>query len=186
MPRQGSTLSVPVLLFAVAALARRVDGSLGAQRRFISFDKQLAMMSNPLDSRKQTKNHPWLILGGSLALGLLIRRLTTAKKPVRPVYDGIEAPQGVADKEAFLEQATSMHPVSPPRETAWDLIKQSALTALASAFTELATRVAPMVLDRSSGQRPDQPPPTGDPDSSEPVLTPDDEQIQGTRPEKDL
>jgi hypothetical protein len=122
-------------------------------------------LSNAFDLRRQIDRHPWLVLGGAVALGYLANELLTVRKqatekplegtPIRhPSIDAEtqDRTQGVGTAAATRAAVTAAYE-SGRRNSAWGQLRDVAMGAMISVVQEAVSRSVPSVLDYLIGTR---------------------------------
>jgi cell division septum initiation protein DivIVA len=99
-------------------------------------------VTNALDLRRQFDRHPWLILGGSVALGYLAAELLTDSADESAGKTG--APRSFADNASH--DGASMG-------SSWHQLKNAAVASLIGIVQDVASRAGPLVLDYLTGKQ---------------------------------
>lgn len=115
-------------------------------------------VSNAFDLKRQIHQHPWLVIGGSVALGYLASELLTGltkkSQPQSSTNDNTSTRHGDSATEPS-ETATVTPAVEEPglKTSSWQQLRDMALGALVGLAREVATRVVPPMVDYLTGHQ---------------------------------
>ena len=136
----------------VEAVQVTVDTVTGAVRGAVQ------SVSNAFDIRRQIHRHPWLVLGGSVALGYLAADyLTGSGKKSKRLPETAPAPcpsvdhAGLGNVTPAVESATTATAIaayaSGRDSSSWHQLRNVAIGALIGVARDVATRSIPQVMD---------------------------------------
>jgi hypothetical protein len=143
----------------VEAVHETVDAVTGAVQDAVR------TVSHAFDIRRQFDRHPWLVLGGSVALGYLAAEvLTGSETKSEPPPETVPSLPPSADNadhrngRPAVESAASAAAVAVARESdlqssSWRQLRSAAIGVLSGIVQDVASRAVPHVMDYLIGNR---------------------------------
>jgi hypothetical protein len=115
-------------------------------------------VSNAFDLRRQIDRHPWLVLGGAVAVGYLAVTLWegAAKKrqqiPNRPSLPSREANNAHQENAPPIVESTANAPAAARESTrensSWHQLRDMAIGSVIAMVPEIASHVVPRIMDQ--------------------------------------
>lgn len=114
-------------------------------------------VSNAVDLRRQIHRHPWLVIGGSVAVGYLAAEfLSASRKPSsRPSASADNPNQGNGPAMGGESTATALVAAheSGLESSSWRQLRDVAFGAIIGMVQEITSRAVPPLVDYLTGQR---------------------------------
>ncbi len=116
-------------------------------------------VSNAFDLRRQIDRHPWLVVGGSVAVGYLLSELLSGPKknsrnpvssaPFFPAAAGLRYRDGTESTESGSgDSASSINGEQGSLSSYWDQITTAVMGPIMEKVQELASRAVPQLMEQ--------------------------------------
>ena len=142
------------------AVQETVQSVTGAVRQAVH------TVSNALDIPRQIERHPWLVIGGCIALGYLavdvLRRTPERFQPLSPLIvpprppvkdngQAIDHSAEVAAMKDAMTAAVKSAIKSGQDSSSWHQLREAAIGVLIGVVQDVAARAVPLIIDQFSG-----------------------------------
>jgi ElaB/YqjD/DUF883 family membrane-anchored ribosome-binding protein len=97
---------------------------------------------NAFDIRRQVERHPWVVMGGAVALGYLARELL-----MRPDQPEIQMPKTFVSTPPVTDNGSQHNQES----ASWSRLQTVAIGSFLGIASEIATRAVPAIVDYLAG-----------------------------------